>query len=199
MRNMLRIAAVVAAFALPSFAQTGTWNVDPAHSKAVFSVKHLGISTVRGELSKASGHAEIDDKDVTKSQIEVTLDASTVNTGQDNRDKDLRSDNFFDVQKYPTMSFKSKRVSKAADGSLKLTGDLTMHGVTKEVAFDVDGLSPAIKDPFGSGGLRRGASATAKINRKDFGIVWNHVMDNGGLVVSDDVTITIDLELVKKA
>lgn len=198
MRNVLKIAAAVAAFALPSFAQTGTWDVDPAHSKGVFSVKHLGISTVRGELSKASGHAEINDNDVTKSQIEVTLGAATVNTGQEDRDKDLRSTNFLDVEKYPTMSFKSKSISKGPGGTLKLTGDLTIHGVTKEVTFDVDGPSPAIKDPFGAG-LRRGASATAKINRKDFGIVWNHLMDNGGLMVSDDVTITIDLELVKKA
>lgn len=198
MRNMLKIAALVAAFALPSFAQTGTWNVDPAHSKAVFSVKHLGISTVRGEISKASGHADLDDKDISKSQIEVTLDPATVNTGQEGRDKDLRSPNFFDVEKFPTMSFKSKSVTKGADGKLKLTGDLTLHGVTKEVVFEVDGPSPAIKDPFG-GGQRRGASATANINRKDFGITWNHVMDSGGLMVSDDVTITIDLELTKKA
>jgi polyisoprenoid-binding protein YceI len=197
MRNVLKIAALVAAFALPSFAQTETWNVDPAHSKAVFSVRHLGISTVRGELSNASGHASIDDKDISKSQIEVTLDASTVNTGQDARDKDLRSPNFLDVEKFPTLSFKSKSVSKGADGKLKLTGDLTIHGVTKEVTFEVDGPSPAIKDPFG-GGFRRGASATAKINRKDFGIIWNHLMDNGGVMVSDDVTITIDLELTKK-
>lgn len=197
MRNAVKIAALVAAFALPSFAQTGSWNVDAAHSKAVFSVKHLGISTVRGELSKASGHAEINDSDITKSQIEVTLDTATVNTGQDDRDKDLRSANFFDVEKYPTMSFKSKSISKGPGGTLKLNGDLTIHGVTKEATFDVDGPSPAIKDPFG-GGLRRGASATAKINRKDFGIIWHRVMDNGGLMISDDVAITIDLELTSK-
>ena len=195
MRNMLKTAALVAAFALPSFAQTGTWNVDPAHSKAVFSVKHLGISTVRGEFSKMTGQAQVDDKDISKSQIEVTLDATTVNTAQDGRDKDLRSANFLDVEKFPTMSFKSKSISSNA-GSSKLTGDLTLHGVTKEVTFDLDGPSAAIKDPWGN--LRRGASATTKINRKDFGITWNHVMDNGGLVVGDDVTITIDLELTRK-
>jgi polyisoprenoid-binding protein YceI len=196
MRNVVKIAALVAAFALPSFAQTGSWSVDPAHSKAVFSVKHLGISTVRGELSKMTGQAQVDDKDISKSQIEVTLDATTVNTGQEGRDKDLRSPNFLDVEKFPTMTFKSKSVSGSA-GNLKLTGDLTIHGVTREVTFDLDGPSAAIKDPWGN--LRRGASATTKINRKDFGISFNAVMDNGGLVVSDDVTITIDLELTKKA
>lgn len=196
MRNVLKIAALVAAFALPSFAQTSAWTVDPAHSKAVFSVKHLGISTVRGEFSKMTGQAQVEDKDIAKSQIEVTLDASTVNTGQSDRDKDLRSPNFLDVEKFPTMSFKSKSVAIGANGNLKLTGDLTIHGVKKEVTFDLDGPSAAIKDPWGN--LRRGASATTKINRKDFGITWNHAMDNGGLVVSDDVTITIDLELTRK-
>jgi polyisoprenoid-binding protein YceI len=196
MRNVVKIAALVAAFALPSFAQTASWNVDPAHSKAVFSVKHLGISTVRGELSKMTGQAQVDDKDISKSQIEVTLDATTVNTGQEGRDKDLRSPNFLDVEKFPTMNFKSKSVSGSA-GNLKLTGDLTIHGVTKEVTFDLDGPSAAIKDPWGN--LRRGASATTKINRKDFGISFNAVMDNGGLVVGNDITITIDLELTKKA
>lgn len=199
MRQFLRVSALVLAMAVPSFAQTDTWAVDGAHSKAVFSVRHLGISTVRGEFSGASGQAQIDDKDITKSQITVSLDVATVNTGQSGRDNDLRSPNFFDVAQFPTMSFKSKSISKGAGGNLKLVGDLTIHGVTKEVTFDVDGPTPAIKDPFGKGGFRRGASATAKINRKDFGITWNHLMDGGGVVVSDEVSITIDLELVKKA
>jgi polyisoprenoid-binding protein YceI len=199
MRQFLRVSALVLAMAVPSFAQTETWKVDPAHSKAVFSVRHLGISTVRGEFSGASGEAQIDDKDATKSQISVSLDVATVNTGQSGRDNDLKSANFFDAAQFPTMSFKSKNVSKAADGHLKLAGDLTIHGVTKEVTFDIDGPTPAINDPFGKGGFRRGASATAKINRKDFGILWNHLMDSGGLVVSDEVSITIDLEFVKKA
>jgi len=197
MRNVVKIAALVVAFALPSFAQTGSWNVDPAHSKAVFSVRHMGISTVRGEFFNMTGQAQVDDQDVSKSQIEVTLDATTVNTGQSDRDADLRSPKFLDVTKFPTMTFKSKSVSSSADGKLKMTGDLTIHGVTKEVTFDLDGPTAAIKDRQGN--LRRGASATAKINRKDFGISFNAVMDNAGLVVSDDVSITIDLELTKKA
>lgn len=197
MRNAVKIAAVVAAFALPSFGQTGNWNVDAAHSKAVFSVRHMGISTVRGEIFNMGGQAQVDEKDVTKSQIEVTLDATTINTGQADRDTDLRSPKFLDTAKFPTMTFKSKSISSGAGGQLKLTGDLTIHGVTKEATFDLD--VPMVINKDKQGNLHRGASATAKINRKDFGISFNAVMDNGGLVVSDEVTIIVDLELVKKA
>lgn len=197
MRNVFKVTALVAALALPSFAQTGSWNVDPAHSKAVFSIRHMGISTVRGEIFNMTGQAQVDDKDITKSQIEVTVDATTVNTGQADRDTDLRSPKFLDTTKFPTMTFKSKSVSSGADGKLKLTGDLTIHGMTKEVSFDLDAPANAFKDRQGN--LHRGASASAKINRKDFGISFNAVMDNGGLVVGDDVNITIDLELTKKA
>jgi polyisoprenoid-binding protein YceI len=196
MRIAVEIAGLLAAFALPSFAQTGTWNIDPNHSKAVFSIRHMGISTVRGEFFNMTGQAQVDDKDVSKSQIEATIDATTVNTGQSDRDADLRSPKFLDTAKFPTMSFKSKSISSGVGGPLKLTGDLTIHGVNKEVSFDLDGPTPAIKDQHGN--LHRGASATAKINRKDFGISFNAVMDNGGLVVGDDVTITVDLELIRK-
>jgi len=129
--------------------------------------------------------------------VEVTIDAASVDTRVADRDKDLRSDHFFDVAKYPTITFKSKKVEQAGAGKLKVTGDLTIHGITKEVVLDVDGLSPAVKDPWGN--QRAAASATTKINRQDFGVKWNATMDNGGVVVGDDVNITIDVELVQKA
>ncbi|NDQ58499.1 MAG: polyisoprenoid-binding protein [Acidipila sp.] len=196
MKKLLQVVALLAAFALPSFAQVNSYDVDPAHSAAQFSVRHLGISTVRGQFSKVTGKIQVDEKDATKSQIDVTIDVNTLDTREPNRDKDVKSENFLDAAKYPAMTFKSKNISAVTDGKLKMTGDLTIHGVTREVTFDVDGPSPAIKDPWGN--LRRGAQATAKINRKDFGVSWNKVMDNGGMVVGDELTITIDLEMTRK-
>ena len=200
MRQVLKIATLwavaAAASALPSFAQVNTYDVDPAHSAAQFSVRHLGISTVRGQFSKVTGKVQLDEKDVTKSHVEVTVDVNTLDTREPDRDKDVKSENFLDAAKYPTMTFKSKGISVVGDGKLKMTGDLTIHGVTKEVTFDVDGPTPAIKDPWGF--IRRGAQATTKINRKDFGINYNKVLDNGGLVVGDELTITIDLEMTRK-
>jgi polyisoprenoid-binding protein YceI len=155
------------------------------------------VSTVRGNFSKLSGTVQFDPSNLSKTVIEATIDASTVNTGEAGRDKDLRGPDFFDVTKFPTLSFKSKRADSAGTGKIKLTGDLTMHGVTKEVVFDVDGPTTPINDGFGS--VRMGATATAKVNRKDFGLNWNHMLDNGGAIVGDEVTITIDVELVSKA
>ena len=138
-----------------------------------------------------------DDQDVSKSSVDVTIDAKTVNTGEEKRDQDLRSANFFEVDKYPTLTFKSKKVESAGAGKLKVTGDLTMHGVTKEVVLEVEGPSAAVKDPWGN--TRSAAGATTKLNRQDFGVKWNANLDGGGVVVSDTVTITIDLEMTKQA
>ena len=173
-----------------------TWTIDAAHSHVGFAVKHMMISTVRGEFQKLSGTVQLDEKDVTKSSVEVTIDTTTVDTRVSQRDADLKSPNFLDVANFPTMTFKSKSVSKAGEGRLKITGDLTLHGVTKEVVLDVEGPTPAIK---AGNNLRRGASATTKINRKEFGINWSRTLDGGGLVVSDDVNITLDIEFVQKA
>jgi polyisoprenoid-binding protein YceI len=183
--------------ALQASAATTTWKIDPAHTAAQFAVKHMMISTVRGEFKGVTGTVVWDDQDVTKSSVDVTIDAKTVNTGEEKRDQDLRSANFFDVDKYPTMTFKSKKVESAGAGKLKVTGDLTMHGVTKEVVLDVEGPSAAVKDPWGN--TRSAASASTKLNRQDFGVKWNANLDGGGVVVSDTVTITIDLEMVKQA
>ena len=189
------VASLAAALSLPAVAGAGTWQVDPNHSSAQFAVRHLGLSTVRGAFTKVTGKADLDDKDVTKSSVEVTIDANSVDTRVPNRDNDLRSDHFFDVAKYPTITFKSKKVEQVAPGKLKITGDLTIHGTTKEVVLDVDGPTAPVKDPWGN--QRIAASGTTKINRQDYGVKWNATMDNGGVVVGDDVDITIDVELVQ--
>ncbi len=191
------IAGLAAVLSLPALAATSNWQIDPAHSSAQFAVKHLAISTVRGAFSSVKGAVQLDDKDITKSSVDVTIDVSTVDTREPNRDKDLRSDHFFDVEHFPTMTFKSKRAEQVIPGKLKVTGDLTIRGVTKEVVLDVEGPTPPIKDPWGN--QRMAATATTKVNRQDFGVKWNAVMDNGGVVVGDDVSITIDLEMVSKA
>jgi polyisoprenoid-binding protein YceI len=190
-------AGLAAALSLPAIAATSTWQIDPAHSSAQFAVKHLAISTVRGAFTKVNGSVQLDDKDITKSSVEVTIDVSSVDTRVPDRDKDLRSDHFFDAEHYPTITFKSKRSEQVAPGKLKVTGDLTIHGVTKEITLDVDGPTAPVKDPWGN--QRVAINATTKINRQDFGVKWNATMDNGGVVVGDEVAITIDAELVQKA
>jgi polyisoprenoid-binding protein YceI len=188
--------ALAGALSLPAAAATSTWQIDPNHSAAQFAVRHLAISTVRGAFTKVSGTVQLDDKDVSKSSVNVTIDAASVDTRVADRDKDLRSDRFFDVEKYPTLTFKSTRVEQVEAGKLKVTGDLTIHGVAKQVVLDVEGPTAPVKDPWGN--QRAAANATTKINRQDFGVKWNAKMDSGGLVVGDDVAITIDVELVQK-
>jgi len=190
------VAALVVTLSLPTTAATSTWQIDPNHSAAQFAVRHLAISTVRGAFTKVNGSVQLDDRDISKSSVEVTIDADSVDTRVPNRDKDLRSDHFFDVEKYPTITFKSTKVEQAEPGKLKVTGDLTIHGVTKQVVLDVEGPTAAVKDPWGN--QRAAANATTKINRQDFGVKWNAKMDGGGLVVGDDVAITIDVEMVQK-
>jgi len=191
------VAGMAVGLSLPARAATSTWQIDPQHSSAQFAVRHLGLSTVRGAFSKLSGTMVLDDQDITKSSVEVTIDVNTVDTREPDRDKDLRSERFFDVAHFPTMTFKSKKVEQLAPGKLRVTGDLTIHGITKEVLLDVDGLTAPVKDPWGN--QRVAASATTKINRQDYGVKWNAKLDNGGVVVGDDVNITIDVELIQKA
>jgi polyisoprenoid-binding protein YceI len=189
-RSLSALVVATALFAtLPAAAQD-TWQLDPAHCSAQFSVRHLGISTVRGAFTKLSGALQYDPAAPGKSSLEATIEATSVDTRVEMRDNDLRSPNFLDVQKYPTITFQSKKVEAAGAGKLKVTGDLTVHGVTKEVALDVDGPTPPMKDPWGN--LRMGASATTKINRMDFG-----VSGRPG-VVGDDITITLDIEMTKQ-
>ena len=181
---------------LPAAAASSTWQIDPQHASAQFAVKHLMISTVRGEFHGVTGTVNWDDKDITKSTVDVMIDATTVDTREPQRNAHLKSPDFFDVARYPTMTFKSKKIEQMAPGKLKITGDLTIHGVTKEAVLDVDGPTPAIQDPWGN--TRVAATATTRVNRQDFGVKWNAKMDGGGVVVSDDVSITIDLEMIKQ-
>jgi polyisoprenoid-binding protein YceI len=190
-------AGLAAALSLPAAAATSTWQIDPAHSAAQFAVKHLAISTVRGAFTSVKGTVQFDDKDITKSSVDVTIDVNSVDTRQPDRDKDLRSDHFFDAEHFPTITFKSKRVEQLSPGKLKITGDLTIHGIAKEVVLDVDGPTAPVKDPWGN--QRMAINATTKINRQDFGVKWNQTMDNGGVVVGDEVSITIDAEMIPKA
>ena len=180
---------------LSAAAQTSTWNIEPNHSSAQFTVRHLGISNVSGAFTKVSGSVVLNEKDITQSQVNATIDAASIDTRQPDRDKDLRSPNFLDVEKYPTLEFRSKRIVKS-DDKLQLVGDLTLHGTTREVTLDVDGPTPELTDPWGN--LRRGFSASTTINRKDFGVVWNNTLKTGEAVVGDNVKIQIDLEIVKK-
>lgn len=197
-KNRIALGASLAALmVLPVRTFASEWKIDPAHSSAQFSVRHLAISTVRGAFSKVTGTVVLDDKDISKSTVDVTIDVNTVDTREPNRDNDLRSDHFFDVAHYPTMTFKSKKVEQVSPGKLKVTGDLTVRGNTKEVVLDVDGPTAPVKDPWGN--QRVAVGATTKINRQDFGVKWNATMDNGGLVVGDEVNITIDAEMVKSA
>jgi polyisoprenoid-binding protein YceI len=174
-----------------AFAQVDTWNIDPAHSSAQFAVRHMGISTVRGQFRKVSGTGTYDAANPAKTIIDATIDATTVDTRVDMRDKDLRSPNFLDVEKYPTITFKSKHAESVGSGKLKITGDLTIHGVTKEAVLDVEGPTAPVKDPRGN--THVGASASTTINRKDFGV------NGAATMVGDEITITIDTELVQSA
>ena len=177
--------------ALPLAAQPDTWELDPAHSAAQFGVRHMGISTVRGNFTKLKGTVQYDPSDPAKGGVDVTIDAASIDTRNERRDNDLRSDHFFDVQKYPTLTFKSKRVESAGTGKLKVIGDLTIHGVTKEVPLEVEGPSNPVNDNHGH--LHMGASGTTKVKRSDFGMTYGQAM------VGDDITITIDAELVRPA
>ncbi len=183
------IIALTLLAALTAAAQD-TWTIDPNHTSAQFSVRHLGVSTVRGAFTKVSGTVQYDPANPAKTAIQATIDVASVDTRVEMRDNDLRSANYFDVAKYPTITFQSKRVEAAGAGKLKVIGDLTIHGTTKEVVLDVDGPSPQMKDPWGN--QRVGASATTKVNRMDFGV------SGGKGAVGEEISITIDIEATKK-
>ncbi|HEV2522194.1 MAG TPA: YceI family protein [Candidatus Acidoferrales bacterium] len=172
------------------------WQIDPAHSAAHFSVRHLMISNVRGEFTKLTGSALIDPANLTKSSVEVTIEAASVNTREPQRDDHLRSADFFDVANHSQITFRSKRIASLGPEHYTVTGDLTIRGVTKEIALDVEGPTPSVKDPWGN--IRAGVTGSAKINRKDFGLAWNALTETGGVVVGDEVKITIEAELIQK-
>jgi polyisoprenoid-binding protein YceI len=201
MRRFVLAAAAAAALVAPVLAQApapagpNTWIVDTAHTAAGFSVKHMLVSTVRGTLGPVKGTIDYDGKSLASLTADITIDVTGVSTANEGRDKDLRSNNFFDVAQFPTATFKSKRAVADGPGKFRLTGDLTMHGVTREVTLTVEGPSPVLKQA--NGAQRIGALASTTINRKDFGMQWNRMIE-AAPVVSDEVQVTIDIEANKR-
>src|SRR3954447_7467861 len=193
MKSLFQSAALVSLVPLLSF--SAEWKVDPNHSTAGFAVRHMMVSTVHGSFSGLKGTVDYDPANLEASKANLTIDTTTVDTRNENRDKDLRSAKFFDVEKYPTITFVSKRVIPQGQGKFQLLGDMTMHGVTKEVTFAVEGPMPPVKDAKGN--LHSGATATAKVNRKDFGLTWNGPLEGGGVTVSDEVEMTVEIEMTQ--
>lgn len=185
--------AAAASVLLSTTAFAGDWIIDPSHSSAQFQIKHMMVSTVRGEFQKVSGTVKLDEKDITRSVIDVTIDPASINTREPKRDAHLKGADFFDVEKFPTMTFKSTKIQKAKGSALEITGALTIRGVTRQVVLQSDGISAPTKNPWGQ--LVRGASATGKISRKDFGLNWNKALEAGGVLVGDEVKIELDAEL----
>lgn len=196
MKRTIASVATLIALSIPGFAFASTWSLDPDHSNVGFKVRHLMVSNVKGNFEKFSGTIDINDKDITKSTVQVSINTNSINTNVQKRDEHLKSPDFFDVATYPTMTFVSKKVTKAGSNKLKVVGDLTLHGVTKQVVLDVEGPTKESKDPWGN--YRKGATATTKINRKDFGLVWNKALETGGVAVGEEVTITLEAEMIKK-
>jgi polyisoprenoid-binding protein YceI len=186
----------MATSAAVSGAHTTEWELDSAHTAAHFSVKHLMVSTVRGQFRKVTGRVWLDEAQLTRSRIDVGIDAASLETGEPKRDAHLRSADFFDVEKYPTLTFQSTRIEAKGD-EFVVTGDLSMHGVSRQVTLMVESLSPPMKDPYGR--LVRGVSAVGKLNRRDWGLGWNAALETGGVLVGDEVKLQIDAELVAKA
>lgn len=196
MKCVIVLILTVFVLMIPIHLHAATWQIDPDHSNFQFKVRHMTVSNVKGEFNKARGVVTIDDNDITNLKVELTIDAASVNTDHAKRDDHLRSEDFFYVAKYPAITFVSKKVVKVDENRVKVIGDLTIRGVTREITVDVEGPTAEVKDPGGN--IRRGASGTSKINRKDFGIAWNKVLDTGGLVVGDEVNISVEVELLKK-
>ncbi len=175
--------------------QTTTWNLDPAHSVAEFKVKHMMISNVKGQFTGVKGELTLDEANIANSKIEATIEAATITTGEAQRDAHLKSADFFDVEKFATLGFRSTGVTVKGEGELAVTGELTIHGVTRQVVFEVEGPTAPAKDPWGN--LRVAISARTKINRKDYGLTWNAALETGGILVGEEVIITLDVEFVK--
>jgi len=189
---MPSFVALAILVALPAAAST--WDIDPYHTESSFVVKHMMVSNVRGQFGKTTGVVQQDDKDITKSKVEITIDTSTIDTRVAKRDAHLKSPDFFDVEKFPTITFKSTKVTKGDGNNLKVEGDLTIHGVTKPVVVNVE-YTP---ETLGNGKTLRGFTATTKVNRKDFGLNWNKAIEAGGVMVGEDAAITVEGELVKQ-
>jgi polyisoprenoid-binding protein YceI len=195
MRRIAIMGVAILILALPAVVPAATWEFDPAHTGVHFKVRHLMVSHVRGDFEKVSGKIAYDEQDISMSSAEITIDAASINTRVAKRDAHLKSPDFLDAAKYPAIFFRSKKVEKAGDGKLRMTGDLTIRGVTREVVLDIEGPTPPMKDLEGK--TRVGGTATTTINRKEFGLTWNKAIEAGGVVLGDDVGITVDIEIVK--
>ena len=196
MKRWINAFVLLSLLILPSLVSAETWSIDPEHSIVGFKVRHMMVSNVKGNFPAFSGTVEIDDKDITKLKVDVSIEAASINTNMSKRDEHLRSPDFLNAAKYPVMTYVSTKVEKAGAGKLLVVGNLTLHGITREVILNVEGPTAAFKDPWGN--LRRGASATAKINRKDFGLNWNTLIESGGALVGEDVAIEVEVEMIKK-
>lgn len=193
MRRHLFTALAALALAVPASAQT--WTIDPSHSSATFTVRHMMVANVNGTFGRMEGTVEYDGKNLATVKANAKIDTTTITTNNEKRDAHLKSADFFDVNAHPTITFVSKRAEPAGDGKFRLTGDLTMRGVTKEVVLDVEGPT----EPFTAQGNQRiGATATTTLNRKDFGVSWSRALDGGGVVVGDDVKVRLELSLMRK-
>ncbi|HEX6976556.1 MAG TPA: YceI family protein [Vicinamibacterales bacterium] len=197
MLKLIRLVSFAAFLAVPAVAaaQPEVWTIDPGHSAAHFTVRHMVVSNVRGEFDGPTGTVTYDPKDISTLKVQAAIDAKTINTRNPDRDADLRGNLFFDVEKFPTITFKSTSAKAAGPGRFTLTGDLTMHGVTRPVTLEVEGGTEEIKDIWGN--RRIGATARTTVDRRDFGLVYNRVLEGGGAVVGNEITISIDLELTR--
>jgi polyisoprenoid-binding protein YceI len=196
MKKWINALVVLSLLVLPPLVSAETWSIDPEHSQVGFKIRHMMITNVKGNFPAFCGTVEIDDKDLTKSKVEASIETASINTNISKRDEHLRSPDFFDVAKYPLMTYVSTKVEKSGEGKLRVIGNLTLHGVTREVILHVEGPTAAFTDPWGN--LRRGVSASAKVNRKDFGLNWNTAIESGGVLVGEEVAIEIELEMIKK-
>jgi len=196
MKRFVNILTAVLLVVTPVIVEAATWQIDPAHATIEFKVRHLMVAWVKGSFPTVAGFADVDEADLTKSTVSVTIDTTSIDTNNAKRDEHLRSADFFDVAKFPTMTFISKKVIADGASLRQVIGDLTIRGTTREVTLEVEEFTPAIKDPWGN--LRRGATATATINRKDFGVAWNSLLETGGVAVGDEVRISLNVELIRK-
>jgi polyisoprenoid-binding protein YceI len=194
-RSVIAVLGFISFAGPPLVAQSSTWNIDTLHSSAYFTVRHMMIATVRGQFGGIKGVVNYLPANPTAASVETTIDCTTLNTGEPKRDADMKGEEFFDVKRYPTMKFRSRKVEVAGTGRLRISGDLTINATTRPVVLDVEGPTPPIRDPRGREKI--GVSGTTKISRKEFGITWNQILEAGGVAVSDEVSITIDLELIK--
>ncbi|MBF0330034.1 MAG: YceI family protein [Nitrospirae bacterium] len=196
MKKLVLFALLLFVFALPSLGLASTWQIDGDHSTVGFSVKHMMITNVKGVFERFSGKIVIDETNIAKSSVKAVIETGSINTRIQKRDDHLRSSDFLDTAVFPTMTFVSKKITASGKERLKITGDLTLHGITREVVLDVENLTEPVKDPWGK--IRRGASATTKINRRDYGLTWNKAIETGGVLVGDEVAITIEIEMIKE-